>query len=226
MAYAFRNASTNGGATGGALTVTAPTGLTDGDLIVVVGYLETDTNSWASVGSGFTSAGTFVNTGAFLMQVWWKIAASEGASWTWTPTSSAWRTVVAVAYSGATGSGSTRVDQFGTASQGDSITSSTVNGVTTTVTNDVLLAAAGSFNGQSWSYTSGPASNSRANFAGVAYLDNPTQASGATGNTVLGVTTSDSLAANHVAFFLDASAGGGSGTPPRGIVTAPAYRRG
>ena len=77
MAYSHRAATAQGNATGGALTVTAPTGLTNGDLIIVAGYLENDTNTWASVGAGFTQAVSVTNTGLFTMVIWWKWASSE-----------------------------------------------------------------------------------------------------------------------------------------------------
>lgn len=105
MAWAYGTNTSQGNASGGPLTVNAPASLADGNLIVIVGYLEDDTNTWSSVGSGFTEAKAIDNTGRFDLRLWWKIASGEGASWTWTPNTNAWRTVVAARYSGGSGTG-------------------------------------------------------------------------------------------------------------------------
>ncbi len=214
MVYAFRTASTAGNASGSGLTVTKPSGTADGDLLVALAYLESDTNTWSSVGAGFTALTAFTNTGTFKMQMWWKIAASEPASWTWTPNTSGWRTVCVAAYTGATGSGAGRVDVQGTAAQADG-TNVNLNapGVTTTVNHDLLVAAFGNFQGNAWAFTSGPASAERADFGGVGIYDAVDRATGATGNTVLNAGTVD-YCAQHVAFFLDLAGAATKAPPP------------
>lgn len=211
MAYTYRASSSQGNASGSGVTVTKPTGTVDGDLIIVVAYLESDTNTWASVGSGFTTSAALTqdNTGAFQLQVWWKIAASEPASWTWTPTTgSVWRTVVCASYSGGSGSGE-RVDVAGGA-QGDGvlINSQTAPSVTTTVADDLLIFAYANFSGTDAATTVGAASNLRVSFGGLIIADATIASPGATGTTRPsdGPGTED-YAALHVALFL--SPGGG-----------------
>lgn len=216
MAYAYRASTSQGNASGAGLTVTKPAGTADGDLIVVVAYLESDANTWASVGAGFTTAAGLVqaNTGAFSVRVWWKIASGEPASWTWTPTSSAWRTVVAASYSGGSGSGE-RVDVSG-GSQGDSVlvANQTAPSVTTTVADDLLVFAYGNFSGNNDTGTTGAASSMRVWFGGLTIADATIASPGATGTTrpsgaVLGT---EDYAALHAAFFLSPGGGGGGAT--------------
>lgn len=216
MAYTYRASTSQGNASGSALTVTKPTGTVDGDLIVVVAYLESDTNTWASVGSGFNTSGplTIDNTGAFQLQVWWKWASSEPASWTWTPTTGGnWRTVVVASYSGGSGSG-TALDVSGSA-QGDSVleTSQTAPSVTTTVNDDLLTWGYGNFSGTNVITMLGAASNMRVSFGGATIADANRPTLGATGTSApnSGPGTDD-YAALHAAFFL--SPGGATKAPP------------
>jgi hypothetical protein len=223
MAYTYRASSSAGNASGAGVTLNKPTGTADGDLLVVVAYLEADTNTWSSVGSGFSSITTQANTGSFLLQVWWKWAASEPASWTWTPTSSNWRTVVCAAYSGGGGSGS--VPDVSGGSQGDGInpnTSQTAPSVTTTAANDMLTFAYGNFNGNNVTATTGAATNLRISFGGVTIADATIATASATGTTApsAGAVATEDYAAIHAALFL--SPGGGAVTLrerqyPRGV---------
>lgn len=211
MAYSYRSNSSQGQASGGALTVNAPSGLTNGDLIIVLGYLESDTNSWSSVGTGFTEAtgAAIANTGAFRQNVWWKIASGEGASWTWTPTTNAWRAVVVVCLSGGSGSGE-RVDAT-SSGQGDAASSVTIAGVTTTAANDCLAAFAVNWQGTTWSITSSETGlTKRVDLTGTAIftLDDAGSAA-AKADTVINAGTVEHTNA-HVAFFL--SPGGGATT--------------
>lgn len=201
MAYTFNAATSQGNASGGALTVDAPAGTVNGHLLIAVSYLETDTNTWASVGSGFVEAAGQDNTGVTDIRIWWKIANSEPASWTWTPTTNNWRSVVVAGYAGATGTGSTRVDQTNTA-QADAALFFDAPSVTTTAASDLLVAFCGDFAGVVFSYTSGPASAERVDFGGTTIYDALNQAQGATGATRISAGTTD-YAGGHVAFFLD-----------------------
>lgn len=65
-------------------TVTKPTGTVDGDLLIVT--LGTRTDTVTGVPSGWTLIDSLdTNPGSnILMYTYWKIAASEGASWDWT----------------------------------------------------------------------------------------------------------------------------------------------
>jgi hypothetical protein len=215
VAYTYRSSSSQGNASGSGLTVTKPAGVADGDLLIVAAYLESDTNTWASVGAGFNTSAALTqdNTGAFQLQVWWKIAASEPASWTWTPTTGGnWRTVVCAAYSGGSGSGE-RVDVAGGA-QGDGVLigSQTAPSVTTTVADDLLAFAYANFSGTDSATTVGAASNLRVSFGGLIIADATIASPGATGTTRPsdGPGTED-YAALHVAFFLSPGGGAAAG---------------
>ena len=202
MAYSYRASTSQGNASGGALTVNKPSGAVDGDLLVVVAYLESDTNTWSSVGSGFNSAGSIANTGLFTIQVWWKWASGEPASWTWTPNASNWRTVVCAAYSGGGGSGSA-VDVTSSA-QADSVLegSQTAPSVTTTAADDLLAFGYGNFGGNNILVANGAANNLRVSLGGCTIQDANRASAGATGTSNgTGQGTND-YAAMHVAFFL------------------------
>jgi hypothetical protein len=209
MAYTFRAQTSQGNASGGALTVSKPAGTADGDLIVVVGYLETDTNTWSSVGSGFTEVKNIDNTGLFDLRCWYKWASGEPASWTWTPTTNAWRTVVVASYSGGSGSG-TQPDVSSSA-QGDAqlVANQTAPSVTTTANDDLLVYGYGNFTGTNMTTTTGAASNVRISNGGCTIADANIATPSATGTTApnAGPGTED-YAAVHVAFFL--SPGGGA----------------
>lgn len=211
MAYAYVASSSQGQANGGALTVAKPTGTGDGDLILVLGYLESDTNSWSSVGAGFVNVAgaSIANTGAFRQDVWWKVASGEGASWTWTPTTNGWRAVVVVTLSGGTGA-SDRVDAVW-AGQGDAAASVTITGVSTSAANDLLAAFAVNWQGTTYSITSSEAGLAkRVDLTGTAIFTlDDAGAAGAKANTVVNAGTIDYTAA-HVAVLLDS--GGGAAT--------------
>lgn len=210
MAYTFRAQTNQGNATGGALTVTKPAGTVDGDLIVVVGYLETDTNTWSAIGSGFTEVKNIDNTGLFDLRCWYKWASGEPASWTWTPTTNAWRTVVVASYSGGSGSG-TQPDVSSSA-QGDAVTpvsNQTAPSVTTTANDDLLVFGYGNFSGTNMTTAQGAATNVRISFGGCTITDVNIATPSATGTTApnAGPGTED-YAAVHVAFFLSPGGGG------------------
>jgi hypothetical protein len=200
------------------VTLTKPTGTTNGDLLIVVAYLEADTNTWASVGSGFTSATSVNNTGSFKLQVWYKWAASEPASWAWTPTSSNWRAVVCSAYSGGTGSGSP-VDVSGSA-QADAViaTGQTAPSVTTTAANDLLIFAYGNYSGNNPTGMSGAATNLRVAFGSVTIADATIATASATGTTWPGTGLgTETYAAIHLALL--ASTGGGGAAQGHMLMT-------
>lgn len=209
MAFTYRSSTSQGNASGGALTVTKPAGTVDGDLIVVVGYLESDTNTWSGIGSGFTEVKNIDNTGLFDVRVWYKWASGEGASWTWTPNTNAWRTVTAASYSGGSGSG-TQPDVSSSA-QGDGVlaNSQTAPSVTTTTTDDLLVYGYGNFSGTNITAMIGAATNVRVALGGCSICDANIATASATGTSAPngGVGTED-YAAAHVAFFLSPGGGG------------------
>lgn len=214
MPIAFRAATSQGNASGGALTVAKPAGVADGDLLVAHAYLETDANSWASVGAGFASAASGVNTGLFRIQAWWKIAAGEPASWTWTPTTTGvWRTVVVAAYSGVAGSG---VDVAGATGQADAVivTSQTAPSITTTVAGDLVLCCYGNDGLTNPTAYTGFTATIRVARGGLTIADATQATAGATGTSrpSAGPGT-QSYAAFHYA-MLAAAPGGAATFPP------------
>jgi hypothetical protein len=209
MAYTYRSNSSQGNGSGLGLTVNKPAGTADGDLIVVVGYLESDTNTWSSVGSGFTEVKNIDNTGLFDLRMWYKWASGEPASWTWTPSSSNWRTVLVASYSGGSGSG-TQPD-VSSSDQADGSVPQSAPSVTTTVNDDVLVFGYGNFQGNNPSGVTGAATNLRVTLGGTALSDANFATAGATGiSDASGVGSAD-YAAVHVAFLLTGSGGGGGG---------------
>ena len=217
MAYAFRSASTTTPASGLGLAINKPAGGVDGDLAVVVGY--TEAASWASGGSGFNSSAALeiqntAGASVFWLKLWWKILSGDPASWTFTPSGSAWRSLTAALYSGALGTGLGRVDTQSSA-QADGVLQSNQNApsVTTTANGDLVVFAYGNFSGDISGSASGFATGWRADSGGCAIADAIKTTPGATGTTTIGggsVGTED-YAALHVAFLLDSGSAGETG---------------
>jgi hypothetical protein len=69
-------------ANGADVTVTKPSGTVDGDLLVAVGWSDPDGPA-LSAPAGWTLAGSAYSGPAGSGGVWTRVAASEGASWTW-----------------------------------------------------------------------------------------------------------------------------------------------
>ena len=219
MAYTFAVGASAGNGSGGAITVAKPAGIVDGQLLVWNAYLETDTNTWTGTPSGVTVGASIVNTGIFSLICYWKIASSEmsSASWTFTPNTSNWRTVVFAAYDGALGTGTSRVDVT-SASQGDGVsqTGQTAPSVTTTVNGDLVVFCYGNFGGTDPTSVGGFCTNLRKTLGGTAISDAVQATAGATGTSDPGGVGTQDYASMHVAFFLDM--GGGAG----GIIQSPA----
>lgn len=87
------------------ITINRPTGTAEGDLLLTALYLENASNTWNSVPSGWSSAGSIINTGAFRLELWMKIATgSEPSTYAWSQTTAPqWRSGCMAAYSGGTG---------------------------------------------------------------------------------------------------------------------------
>lgn len=80
-------ASVTNGTAGTSVTVTKPAGTADGDLLVAV-IAEAGTGA-ITAPAGWTLAGDATAGTSLRSAIYWKIASSEGASWTWTLASSA-----------------------------------------------------------------------------------------------------------------------------------------
>lgn len=218
MALAFRSGSTTsaGNASGGSLTVTKGTGVVDGDIMVVLLYLESDTNTWGTVPSGWTSVFREPNAGAFNLEMFVKRASGEPASWVWVPTTTGvWRTAVFAADSGGTGTGT--ILDLANGSQGDlvtPVTNQTAPSIVTTVTNDMLIFGYGNFSGADVTATTGAATNVRVSFGGVAIADAIRASAGATGTTAPSAGPgSETYAAIHAALISDTGSGASVGVP-------------
>jgi hypothetical protein len=224
MTLGFRPGSQTsaGNSTLNSLTVPKGAGVVDNDDMVVVAYLEPDTNTWATVPSGWTSVFRQANAGAFNIEIFVKRAASEPASWTWIPaTTGVWQTAVFDAYSGGTGTGT--ILDLANGAQADAviISNQTAPSIVTTVVNDMLIFGYGNFSGADVTATTGAATNLRVSFGGVAIADAIRASAGATGTTApLSGPGSETYAAIHAALISDTGSGA-SVVIPAGTPTWP-----
>jgi hypothetical protein len=209
MALAFRTGSTTsaGNASGGSLSVNKGTGVVDGDIMVVNLYLESDTNTWGTVPSGWTSVFRQANPGRFNIEMFVKRAASEGASWAWVPTTTGvWRVAVFAAYSGGTGTGT--ILDLANGSQGDLVNASsqTAPSITTTGPDRMLVFGYANWLAVNVTAMAGAASNLRISSGGDTIADALRASAGATGtsNPSAGPGTDD-YAALHAALISDTS---------------------
>lgn len=224
MPWTLRNTATAGNSSGAGLSVPMPTGITLGDLTLIAGYLEPDTNGWATGPSGYTLAQSGVNTGAFGLSLWWKIAGASEAAQTITPTTSNWRTAISACWSGGSGSGSF-IDVVGSVGQGDSVLVSAQDGpsITTLTANDLLVWVYGNFSGTNVASITGAANTLAVSFGGLTIGYANLGAAGVTGTTEPNTGPgSDTFAAFHVGFLLTGAGGGGGGVisdarQPRGL---------
>ena len=193
MAIAYRSeAHTSYGSTPTSVTCSKPTGTVDDGIMVAtlfqgryspVANAPTPPSGWAQI-----STYTIVNdVSSFYARcsVWWKRAASEGSSYTWTMGADSPSTQVVIAsYSGCIASG----DPVDVASANSSTVTGTVTAtsVTTTVANTKLL-----FTGHNWDGdgTLTPPTGMTERFDGLVYLaDQDIASAGATGNRTLTLT--------------------------------------
>lgn len=140
MAIAFRAAASGSAANASlGVTVTKPTGVVDNDVMVAfVNYRSATTGTWTGP-TGWTKSDEVANT-LSSYSVWWKVAASEGASFTWTSSGNNAAGIVIVAYSGAATTGI--FDSDGGIATSATATSTPVTSSTTTVAdNSVVIAA-------------------------------------------------------------------------------------
>jgi len=145
MAVAFRAKSNNGGASGTDLTVNKPTGTLDNDILIADTYSEASGTAFTlPAGWTWVAAAVQNSNSNFWHRVAWKRASSEGSSWTFTHSSSAWRTVVCSAWSGGVTSG----DPQDATADSDNAASTTVTAgtITTSTNNSMNIAGVMSYN--------------------------------------------------------------------------------
>lgn len=207
MAFSFRSLTTQGNGGTFPQGVTKPTGVVNGDLLIVVAELEDASHTWTSVGAGFNAV-TPVNSSTNKLQIWWKIASGEPASWTWTASGGAiWQTIICLAYSGGT---TPAVDVTGTGNSGTSQAEAnqTAPSITTTVNNALLIFAYANDSSAAVTSTSG-ATTLRQSYGNVAVGDAIIASPGATGSIQAVGAGTQTFAAMQIAFTDGAGGGGG-----------------
>lgn len=144
MAVAFRSIATNAPSGAAANTVvTKPAGAVDDDILIAAIYVED--NVAMTPPAGWTQIANIDHAAVnYDLWIYWKRAASEGASWTWTH-ASAWELGAVAAYSGCTTSGDPQ-DATATTNQGTS-TSGIAASITTVTDNSMIVVIFGSFEG-------------------------------------------------------------------------------
>lgn len=133
MAIAFRSATRNTGASGG-ITLAAPSGISDGDILVafVLAYnLSPDVTI-----SGFTLANR-TNLNGYQLATLWKRASSESGSYAVGASGSEWTEAILACYSGCVASGS----PIDAASGGNTTGASTTASITTTTSGCTIVSA-------------------------------------------------------------------------------------
>lgn len=213
LAYRAGSYTTSGDASnnssGGNLTLNKPTGVANGDIVAVGVYFEPDTTT-ITVSNGPWESVIIANTGAFKLQVFFKEANNEPASYTISNSDpgNQWRSAWSAAYSGGTGSG-TRIDVSG-ASQADGQLDSgqTAPSITPNGDNRMIVFGYGNFGGTDPTGTAGFCTNFRGSIGGCALGDAFQTTAAATGTTnETGAGTQD-YAAMHVALISDIAVAG------------------
>lgn len=143
MAIAYRSGSTAGGGSGTNLTINKPTGTVDGDILICSFYQEIGATA-VTPPEGWTEVATQANNNA---NAWvgsfYKRAASEPASWTWTHNST-WRIGAVACFSGALETGTAYEAAAGNTG---AFTTITVNSITTTVDAAMRAVAMANYTG-------------------------------------------------------------------------------
>lgn len=187
MALTFRSSATGGGPNAGALAVSAPAGLADGDILLVSFYWEaagqtlTPPAGWTQVpGAPVRNVAVSPN---FMLDAYWKRASAEPSSWTWTPSvTGVTRGYAVTAWSGASGTGN-QVDA--TAGQsGNGAATEICPSVVTTAPNETVLALIDNVSGDTMGYQSGICTTRRASRFGLEQWEGVQPTAGATGASV------------------------------------------
>lgn len=194
MSLAFRSAATAAdGAAPVSLTVSKPTGVVNGDVLVAFVVISAD-KSIAAAPAGWTlldSRSTGTATGDCLHAVYYKTASSEGSTYVWDFSGGADAAAAILAYSGVSTSASINVS--GSRLMSSSSTTHTTPSVTTSSDDTVTISAYGTnpvFNGDlTFTTPSGLTSRAEAdpgagttNRAVLKVFDKTTSSAGATGD--------------------------------------------
>ena len=149
MAIAFRAGVYAGDASATSASVNKPTGTVDDDILILALYHEdtTDPTTGLSVPAGFTLIANGLTGSPFSLRVYWKRAASEGASYSITWTNNVWHAEVLLAFSGCETSGSP-IDAVANGTEATSGTTLTYPSVTTTVADTMLVVLGAGYGGQ------------------------------------------------------------------------------
>jgi len=202
---AFRAVASGGGNTGSGFSVTKPAGTTDGDVLVVAIQDDGGVN-WSDVPAPTGWTRIIADAGSSFdgrMHVFWKVAASEGASWTFTPTATGGSNYryAALAYSGGT-----TVEASASGVGGSSTTSHTVNPPSAITPNTTFVALLGS--NQSATTFTPPAGMTERHDAGAApeimVADKSLSATGDPGDQIF--TSSEAIATIYGALIISGAA--------------------
>lgn len=224
MAVAFR-AATNLVATNATSAVqNKPTGTVDNDILVALLYVEGGKTVTAP--SGWTQFATFHQaTDNYDMTLWWKRAASEGTSWTWSWSApSVWRDAWVVALSGAVTSGSP-LDGTSTSNSGTG-TAAACNSITLAETDSLILTCGSWFNSNTATAPTGtPTFTERVDTGNNVYCATASAtASGAVGSKTITIAGSTDWSTFMVGVRSQVTAGGAA-LPAPGIRKLQAVNR-
>jgi len=206
LAWAFGTSTTKDQTLSGATTIVQnkPASTVDGDFLVA--FVNADGFGTITAPAGWTifPTGGNQNSGSMQVSMYYKVAASEGASWTWSIGSGAKLYLGYVAR---------YIDMSATPADvtaGASATASTINAptVTTTVINDLVTRTCGTFNATSISFASGTSRiNTGANGFLVVLADQNQAGAGATGTNLATANASNEMCA-FTGAFKESVAGG------------------
>lgn len=203
MAIAYRAGSTAGNSGGGNISISKPSGVVDGDILLALTYRED--GAWTlPAGWAWVSAEQVNSTGEAWIRVAWKRASSEGSSYTFTKSGSAWRIVTMGAWSGCATSG----DPFEAATgYTESLAVVKATSITTTVADTMCVACAASYSGDNIGVSSSGYTQ-RAELGGCELFEKAKAATGATGTISFGTVSGSDWASVHLALLPAAAASG------------------
>lgn len=232
MAIAYRAGSTAGVGAGTSLTITKPSGVVDGDILIVNLYSEnvgwTLPSGWTTITTQLSNSGTFVA----LLTLAWKRASSEPTSYTFLLDEISWRIGAMGAWSGCLEAGSPIDSDVATLT--NSVSDASAASITTSVDDTMLLIAVIDWNGGNQAPPTGM--TQRAALAGTELFEEARPTAGATGVRSIGGGTAPGGWASATFALLPAIGGGGgteydqsvsgavtpSGTASKGISRAAA----
>ena len=153
---AFRSATSDGETSGTSITLTAPAGISDNDILLAFIYKE-DTGA-VTYPSGFTEKQTVTQTASdpdFKCYLAWKRASSESGNYTFSWTNNVWRAGLIMAISGAILSGDPFDVAPSTNAPGSASATVTATGITTLTADTLLVALGAAFSSFTWTEPSG-----------------------------------------------------------------------